>query len=226
MEGALPHTRGRGLEPHTRGGGTPPHIAKVSGVLKGKAREPKRILRNFSAPEWQPLVAILVLPCEEPFGFTSPPFPNPRNTGSSTSWFSKKHTHTHTHTSTLEWLGGAGGCGWVGGWGWWGGAGWWLGGVGRVGWWVGVGLGRWAGWSFRCACFLTMPPLRCTHTDIRLHVFVFSVRPDLGVNQKIILCSMHRSQNYFLSLGNKPLEPAPSLSQAGFLGMGVHPPPT
>jgi hypothetical protein len=136
------------------------------------------------------------------------------------------HTHTHTHTSTLEWLGGAGGCGWVGGWGWWGGAGWWLGGVGRVGWWVGVGLGRWAGWSFRCACFLTMPPLRCTHTDIRLHVFVFSVRPDLGVNQKIILCSMHRSQNYFLSLGNKPLEPAPSLSQAGFLGMGVHPPPT
>jgi hypothetical protein len=140
--------------------------------------------------------------------------------------FKKTHTHTHTHTSTLEWLGGAGGCGWVGGWGWWGGAGWWLGGVGRVGWWVGVGLGRWAGWSFRCACFLTMPPLRCTHTDIRLHVFVFSVRPDLGVNQKIILCSMHRSQNYFLSLGNKPLEPAPSLSQAGFLGMGVHPPPT
>ena len=47
MEGALPHTRGRGLEPHTRGGGTPPYIAKVSGVLTRKAREPKRILRCF-----------------------------------------------------------------------------------------------------------------------------------------------------------------------------------
>ena len=98
--------------------------------------------------------------------------------------FKKTHTHTHTHTSTLEWLGGAGGCGWVGGWGWWGGAGWWLGGVGRVGWWVGVGLGRSAGWSFRCACFLTMPPLRCTHTDIRLHVFLFFSSTGFGGEPK------------------------------------------
>jgi hypothetical protein len=100
MEGALPHTRGRGLEPHTRGGGTPPHIAKVSGASEGKAREHKRTPRNFSAPEWQPLVAILVLPSEEPFGFTSPPFPNPRNTGSSTSRF-LKYTHTEAHLNGL-----------------------------------------------------------------------------------------------------------------------------
>jgi hypothetical protein len=36
MEGALPHTRGRGLEPHTRGGGTPPDIAKHVGTQMSK----------------------------------------------------------------------------------------------------------------------------------------------------------------------------------------------
>ncbi len=81
MEGALPHTRGRGLIPHTRGGGTPPDIAGISGIFGAKADEPKGSLRHASAPEWQPSVAILALPGEGSFGFISPRSPNPGNGG-------------------------------------------------------------------------------------------------------------------------------------------------
>ena len=158
-----------------------------------------------------------VLLCEEPFGFTSSPCPNPRNTGSSHSRFFNRHTHRST-LERLRWGW------WVGGW--WVGGGGWLAGSGGdgAGWgplgngvWLGVlvgGLvGGWVGGMVVPVCFLT-------HSGTGRGGRLISTPSSIQVQTELLVFSSDSTFDSNGSLRSRPFSVLPLLWRP--LGCGAH----